>query len=253
MAKAFHDATRRMSTSNGRKSLWVAGLLLVSCGEGVSPLPPPRTSPVVAADVPAQTAPQVVTLETRLKAEDAIVLALGLGQSQGAVEARAMQTQPGFTWLSLRPIGGEVIARVAARAGGDVLDLKKLEVNLADVTLFDTGLTLTELRFQFAPTAPPQVIWSADRKEARVSARVTMSVAGSVRGEAGMTSPFQTQVFQDVPLELGFMLDDAKQLVASFKSAGTQSPSWTWSGMLETGLGRFEGVAFEGIPPGQAL
>ena len=238
-----------------RNLLWMPLLLALSCGPGVSPEPvaAPPPSPAGPAELPAEPEPLAPSLERRLGQAEATVLDLAPGLSQGAVEARPVQMQPAFTWLGLTATGGTVAARVATRDGSDALKLEKLAVRLADMTLFSTGLALTNLQFEMTPEEEPRVTWGDGRAEAFASLRVTMAVTGSVRSEGGSTSPFQTVVFTGVPLQLRFALDGAGRLVARFSSQGEQSPSWSWASMLETGTGRFEGTAVEPGAPDRAL
>jgi hypothetical protein len=226
-----------------RNHLVLFGLLLAACGQGVNPEAPEAVEPPVQEE--QAPAPGPLTLEQRLKAEDLTVLAIATAESNGLVEARQVQTQPNFTPIPVRATAGKLAAHVTTRAGVDVLALDKLIVPLADVTLLDTGLTLANLQLEMRPIEAAPVTWSAGKAAASATLKVQMRVSGSTRGDNGATAPFETQVFEDVELELRLFLDANTGLSASFKSHGDHTPSWHWVDLLETGPARFEGLALE--------
>ncbi len=212
----------------------LSSLLLLTCGGGVGP--------VVA--LPEETPP--VTLESRLGAADVPVMKLMAGESRGTVEVRRPAEGPEYTSIALRATGGTLGAHLAVCDKQRVLKLDQLEVKLADVVLFDSGVELTGLHFHMAAVDLAPVQWNNGRTALSAQLTVTLTVSGSWRGPGGAVGPFESQVFKNVPLELTLTLDGSKRLVATFGSKGDQAPTWSWAGLLETGAAKFDGLAAEG-------
>jgi hypothetical protein len=219
-------------------------LFVFACGAGVSPLP---------EETPEPRAPEVLTLEQRLSAEEVPVLRLVPFDSRGSIEARQVQLDACYTEVSLRATGGGLVVRLLPLEGGSALKLERLDVQLGDIELFDTGLTLTGLHFHLVATDAPRVAWDAERVELYASLQVTMTVSGAFRGPSGVASPFETQTISGVPLELSVTLDSARRVVARFRSQGDAAPSWNWANLLETGAAKFEGRAVEVVAGPQVL
>lgn len=199
-------------------------LLLVSCGEGAVPAVYDGSHDVLVE-------PPAPTLASRLA--EGVQLFVLPTQSGAAIEAR--QVPLPFERIRLQVTSGTIHLSASAMTGEPRLDW--LQLRFADVALFDSGLTLTDLRLTAEPTDAPQL-------------RTTVSVAGSWRGPSGVASPFETQRFENVPIAASLALDDEAQVNAHFRLASFDAPSFRLDGFFETGAAILEVTANErGVVP----
>lgn len=216
-----------------------ASLLLLSCGVGVSP------ELEFEPELEVTVAP---TLERRLGADEAPLLLVIPSETGGAIEAREPQHQACYSVVDLSATGGQLMGHLVQAGEGIALELDRFDVQLAEVPLLDTGLWLTRLHFHLAAAEAFPVTWYGNRTEAVARLFVTLTVSGSVRGPSGTVSPFETQTFTGVAVDLSLTLDDQGRVVARFRTETDQKPTWNWADLLETGAAKFHGRAVELVP-----
>lgn len=221
-----------------------ASLLLLSCGVGVSPELELEPEAEVAV---------LPTLERRLGVDESPLLLIVPSETRGSVEARQAQYQACYSVMDLSATGGQVMGHLVRAGEGVALELDRFDVQLAEVPLFDTGLWLTRLHFHLAAAEAFPLTWYGNRTEAVARLLVTMTVSGAVRGPSGVVSPFETQTFTGVEVDLSLTLDDQGKVVARFRTGTDQKPTWSWAGLLETGAAKFEGRAVELVPRAEVV
>ncbi len=214
-------------------------LPLLSCGEGLAPeLVASGADAVVVLPKP------VPTLEERLTAGEVPSLQFLPYGTRGSIDVRRTLLDETYATLPVRAIGGDLRVRMLTDCV-DHVRIERLAVKLADVTVLDTGMTLTNLQLKLEPLEVPEVDWLGEREQAYVPLEVTMTLTGGLRGPSGAESPFEPQTFAAVPAELWLSLDATEGVTARFHIWSDNAPTWQWLGLLETGPASLEARAVE--------
>jgi hypothetical protein len=219
-------------------------LLATSCGDGISPVSPGAGAPdsVDAPATPMTKAPP--TLRERLAQDEGPKLVITPFDTKGTIQAREVQHDLPYEQIALAAKGGTVQLRVIERDAAAVGSIERFEIELEDVKLFDTGLTLTDLELRLESARETEMTWYSAQNEAYAKTTGNFVLTGWIRGQSGAKSPFESVRLYDVPLELDATLDESVGVVARFRLERL-GPTWSWAGLIETRDALLEGRAVE--------